>query len=77
MFYSFATMERYADASEHESKPYWCVVIEREETDEGGPRREYLTGPSDQNLTKEEARNRADDLDLAFRQGFVAAANGS
>jgi hypothetical protein len=77
MFYSFATMERYADSTNHDAKPYWCVVIEYQESDAGGPRRSYLTGPSDQNLTKEEARQRADELDLTFRQGFHAAANGS
>lgn len=70
-------MERYADARDHETKPYWCVVLQYEADDEGGPRREYLIGPSDQNLTKEEVKTRADELDLGFRQGFVAAANGS
>ena len=72
MYYSYATMERYEDSQNHETKPYWCVVIEHEEADPNGVRREYMTGPSFQNLTKEEARRKADEMDMLFRQGSVA-----
>ncbi len=73
MYYSFATMQRYADAQDHETKPYWCVVIKYDENDPRGPFTEYLTGPSLQNLTKDEAKRKADELDLEFREGRRAA----